>query len=287
LLAASVAAGAAAQQPVASGGPDRPPVYLGALVEFRGGVALAGRSGSWSGLCRKGEGGTQEPALPAGLRFHPIDRSKANDSIALDRPKQSAWVAGRCLFGASTPVSPKLHSARVRVPGWDGWNDLVLLVSGAREPELIVPDSSSLPKEREKEFVQAFLGSRAIRPLCSRDAAACSPSDVVVARAASYASGPQLAELRFEAGKRGCDEDPYAHCSGVWIVSHPGGGPQPLDAGVDDRGWAMELMPLAVSDFDGDSKVEHLFWLDAYNENGLVLYYDDFARSAVFSYGYH
>ena len=61
-----------------------------------------------------------------------------------------------------------------------------------------------------------------------------------------------------------------------------------LDGFVDSTtGWGFRAQLLGAADFDGDSRIEHLFWLNAYNEDGFVLYYDGFSRHAVASYGYH
>jgi len=46
-------------------------------------------------------------------------------------------------------------------------------------------------------------------------------------------------------------------------------------------------MLLDVGDYDKDGKSEVLFWSSGYNEDGYVLYYDDFRKKVPFKWHYH
>jgi len=74
--------------------------------------------------------------------------------------------------------------------------------------------------------------------------------------------------------------------SDVWFHWPAGGKPRVIsDFRRDD--WASALTLVDIGDFDGDGAVEALFWLSGYNENGYVLFFDQFRRKATFTWSYH
>jgi hypothetical protein len=50
---------------------------------------------------------------------------------------------------------------------------------------------------------------------------------------------------------------------------------------------AVELKFLDAGDYDNDGRSEVIFFLSSYNEDGYVLFYDNFSKNAVFTWGYH
>ena len=70
----------------------------------------------------------------------------------------------------------------------------------------------------------------------------------------------------------------------VWLYEDDGEIPaQALPALIADE-TTHKL--IAIGDFAGDGNEEALFWLAGYNEDGFVLYYDHFRKSAKFVWGY-
>lgn len=49
----------------------------------------------------------------------------------------------------------------------------------------------------------------------------------------------------------------------------------------------MKMKLVDIGDFNGDGKPEILFWRTAYDQDGYVLFYDDFKKSLSCSWRYH
>lgn len=60
-----------------------------------------------------------------------------------------------------------------------------------------------------------------------------------------------------------------------------------LKAGENVRFIGAELQLVDAGDYDGDGKSEAVFWYSGYDQDGYVLYYDDFRRHANFFWNYH
>jgi hypothetical protein len=60
-----------------------------------------------------------------------------------------------------------------------------------------------------------------------------------------------------------------------------------LKAGEDVRFIGGELQLVDAGDYDGDGKSEVVFWYSGYNQDGYVLYDDDFRQRANFLWNYH
>jgi hypothetical protein len=75
--------------------------------------------------------------------------------------------------------------------------------------------------------------------------------------------------------------------SDVWFVSTAHSNPRIISRrpNMDDWSWSQEFID--VGDFAGDGNVEALFWYSGYNEDGYILYFDQFAKSARFTWSYH
>jgi len=85
-----------------------------------------------------------------------------------------------------------------------------------------------------------------------------------------------------------------ADCDGIgevasdhWFLLSKERPPRELKYLVDKSGWSASLVPIEVGDFDGDGSEEALFWYSGYNEDGYVLFFDGFSKSARFTWGYH
>lgn len=73
--------------------------------------------------------------------------------------------------------------------------------------------------------------------------------------------------------------------SDFWVLQH-GTSVRALPV-FDARGFSASFVPVEAGDFDGDGRDEALFWFSGYNEDGYVLFFDDFTRTARFTWGYH
>jgi len=87
----------------------------------------------------------------------------------------------------------------------------------------------------------------------------------------------------------------FAECDGVesfgsdlWFF-YSAKTPQPRTLPIPSSlgGWSFSQMLIEAGDFDGDGKVEALFWFAGYNEDGYIIYFDDFRKSEKFTWGYH
>lgn len=110
------------------------------------------------------------------------------------------------------------------------------------------------------------------RPILYADA------DIEISETYASSAGWRLATLNLN--NYGCDgplNENSAFLKQVFAVSPAG---QALFLGEG-------LQFIDAGDFDQDSKSETLFAISGYNRGGYELRYDDFASSAVFSYGYH
>jgi hypothetical protein len=112
------------------------------------------------------------------------------------------------------------------------------------------------------------------------------PTHVEVVGAIQLAEGSRLSGLRIKPALYvDCGDIPESG-SVVWFVEQKGH-VRTLQPDVKAKNWALTLEPIEVGDFDGDGKTEALFWFSGYNEDGYVLFFEDFRKSARFTWGYH
>mgnify|MGYP000952186402 CR=1 FL=1 len=74
--------------------------------------------------------------------------------------------------------------------------------------------------------------------------------------------------------------------SDFWFHAKPRAAPELIDLGLA-REPALTMRLVALGDFDGDGKVEALFWQSSPNEDGYVLLQDGFRRSVKAIWTYH
>ena len=86
------------------------------------------------------------------------------------------------------------------------------------------------------------------------------------------------------------NEDKYSGCGGftsdLWFFSTKKSTVLPLVAGSLE-GWRFAFAPIEFGDFDGDGSLEALFWFSGYNEDGYVLFTENFQKSVRFTWLYH
>jgi hypothetical protein len=75
--------------------------------------------------------------------------------------------------------------------------------------------------------------------------------------------------------------------SDVWFFSEGNSQPRMISQQPQLDGWDSSQELIDIGDFDGDGRIEALFWFSGYNEDGYVLYFDRFEKSAIFTWGYH
>jgi hypothetical protein len=263
------------------------PTVVGALVDFKGTVAIraAFRSldGRWESLGRKGS--SPAPLTKSGIPIWPVGDKSRIAPFELGPALSYSTVSSVSLYRAEGSSPSALLPSGIEVPTWDDPMKLVPVASRRASP--LSSRTSTLAPEEKQLLQSAFLDSPVIASWC-QSASKCDPGHVIVLRTLSFEEGIKLSELRLvEPGPRECD-DALAHCAPLWLALVAGKGVRPLYQATRSGGdWGFNLTPLVVADFDGDSAVEYLFWLDAYNENGLVLAVHGFEEQVVFSYGYH
>ena len=75
--------------------------------------------------------------------------------------------------------------------------------------------------------------------------------------------------------------------SDLWFFSEGNSQPRMISRQPQLDGWDSSQELIDIGDFDGDGRIEALFWFSGYNEDGYVLYFDRFKKSATFTWGYH
>ena len=87
-------------------------------------------------------------------------------------------------------------------------------------------------------------------------------------------------------GAEECAED-SGFASDLWVVLPARGKPFAL-GDFDGAGWAYSLNLVDVGDYAGDgASGQAVFYYSGYNEDGYILYYDNFRKHVDFTWGYH
>ena len=112
------------------------------------------------------------------------------------------------------------------------------------------------------------------------------PQHVDVFKVLLSGRGERLIGVRIKA----TDEDKYSGCGGftsdLWFYPAKKSTVLPLVAG-SLKGWRFAFAPIDFGDFDGDGSPEALFWFSGYNEDGYVLFTENFKKSVRFTWLYH
>jgi len=82
-----------------------------------------------------------------------------------------------------------------------------------------------------------------------------------------------------------CDE-PLTHATELWIYQSADGTLRILPGQRTQDGPAS-IQQVDFGDFGSNGEQEALFSLAAYNEDGYLLFYDDFRKVARLTWGYH
>ena len=75
--------------------------------------------------------------------------------------------------------------------------------------------------------------------------------------------------------------------SDLWFFLDGNSQPHMISRQPQLDGWPTSQELIDIGDFDGDGSIEALFWFSGYNEDGYILYFDRFKKSATFTWGYH
>jgi hypothetical protein len=100
--------------------------------------------------------------------------------------------------------------------------------------------------------------------------------DLLTEWSAELEPGRVLVGVRIRPSLNECDGPP----DDAWKVHSFLKGTETIYLGVG-------LSPVDAGDFDGDGRSEVLFWHSEYNEDGYVMFYDDFRSRIQYSWNYH
>jgi hypothetical protein len=215
--------------------------------------------------------------------------------------KTSGWRNGRFYKNAgllrivSEPV-PRVGSRSKEFAGWvdrDVYRPLVALISPAKaksdrwkevpstrgDLNTVWPPFAKIIKEIPNcEFAEPGRPTGKPAPLKSQN--------VEVFRVLVSGRGDRLIGARVKA----TNEDKYSGCGGftsdLWFFSRKKSTVLPLVAG-SLKGWRFAFAPIDFGDFDGNASPEGLFWFSGYNEDGYVLFTENFQKSVRFAWLYH
>ena len=74
--------------------------------------------------------------------------------------------------------------------------------------------------------------------------------------------------------------------SDVWMFKPRRGPPRELQ-GFETNGWPYSLVLVDIGAFAGDGTTQAVFFYAGYNEDGYVLYYDNYRKKVRFTWRYH
>jgi len=99
----------------------------------------------------------------------------------------------------------------------------------------------------------------------------------VIYKSFRSSSGQELVSIGLDRGKYGCDGIMDEEWSDHWFL---------LD-GESVRFVGREMELVDVGDYDKDGTPEFLFWHSGYNQDGYVLYSDQFKQKTEYLWKYH
>jgi hypothetical protein len=112
------------------------------------------------------------------------------------------------------------------------------------------------------------------------------PDDLEVFQVLSSNRGGKLIAVRMKRKLlEGCEE-PEGVASELWFYLEKNAKPRPLLA-ASLEGWPYAFRLIDIIDIDNDGSDEAFFWYSGYNEDGYVLFTEDFRKQLKFTWGYH
>ncbi len=112
------------------------------------------------------------------------------------------------------------------------------------------------------------------------------PENAEVFKVLVSGRGDRLLGARVKADNEG----KYSGCGGftsdLWFLSKDKSALLPLVAGSLNE-WQFTFVPIDFGDFDGDGNPEAVFWFSGYDEDGYVLFTNNFQKSVRFTWLYH
>jgi hypothetical protein len=179
--------------------------------------------------------------------------------------------------------------------GWPGRNvkrPLVAITSGSpiastwKEMPSAASDKALVFSEFKRLVPQIPTCTHVSDGKVIRHPSATRMSDVEGIRTLHASDGRKLIGLRV-ARRLLKDCDGWAgSASDAWFYVARSGSVKPLPGWRDDS-WPEFRMPIDIADFDGDGQEEAMFWFSGYNEDGYLLFDQDFTRVVRFTWGYH
>jgi hypothetical protein len=214
--------------------------------------------------------------------------------VVTDGAVSQEWYKDAGLLRVRSQDVPRVGNRATPFIGWTGGEvhrPLMAFFGGARSYR---PWTAEKPSKQDALRVFPAFRSAVPRFLaCTRDEEAAPLSTVT--RPAHF---EVFAVLRSPAGERligtrirwalvsSCD-GALEDASDVWFIESKDHRFTKLVHGLDANGFRFTLTPIEAGDFDGDGRDEALFWFSGYNEDGLVLFHDDFTRTVKFTWGFH
>ena len=193
----------------------------------------------------------------------------------------------------STPI-PRVGKRVEAFAGWDAdkkYRPLVALVG--MSPGKVAPWTYSNPSAKDVAAVwPAFRQIIPEIPMCEKGnlsgpSTPITQKHLEIFRVIRSDSGEKLLGVRV--ARRF-----FKHCDGwggfasdLWFFLAPDSQPRLISRPPQLDGWSSSQDLIDIGDFDGDGKIEALFWFSGYNEDGYVLYSEEFERSTTFTWGYH
>ncbi len=194
------------------------------------------------------------------------------------------------LDACTQPVlhAPEWWNSIPRSLNWSGWRGKpvrqpIVLVSQVCAPQIAykkepwsggIPDKvldafvDNVPVHRREGGDWALLSSETLRGM----------GEIEVRDCYGWMAEHRLFSVGFRENSRFYDDNVYAaELRDHWIVQ--------LGESVRYIGTHMEL--LTMGDFDCDSAVDAMFWIDGYNRNGYKLFWDSFSQEETYDWKYH
>lgn len=200
------------------------------------------------------------------------------------------WTYSRDYLHVLSPGQslPQVKNKARRFSGWCGDVPQHLPIVMVSKPYFTDPEhwkrSKSVSSDRQILF-SAF--EKSFKKLCMIKSksttlyqlAPYQPSDLKVMDVYKSAHGEKLVSLSIGEGYYECekeDEPDQGDDAQRWFF---------VSKNTHYLGFGLTLVD--AGDYDNDGKSEALFWYDAYNRNGYVLFYDEFRKRVDFIWSYH
>lgn len=253
-------------------------------------LAFAWDGHGWKPVCKPKAGPPWEEACGATTEhaWSILDQGRAIAELRTKGWESEKLYKDAGLLKIEGAKIPKVGAASKEFAGWpdEAVHRPLVAIEGSvasRPAGTIVRSTAAELLRVQKAFREARPRVEDCEPSQSRP---IRPGDVEMLTTVESTHGPRLIGVRINRRAfRGCDVLP-ASASDAWFVDD---GTRVVAApfAIDNGDWPYSLRPIAIGDFNGDGHDEALFWFSGYNQDGYVLFFDDFKRSTTFTWSYH